>query len=185
MPYLEARDIDFKSARSKKRLLDARVEEPAAKGRQAQHGATRMKGEPTPGQTAAFHNAYARIVPNAVILSTLPSHCDQFVNVNSSNDFPIQLHSLYSASASELSYQQLLVKASEIRISVTENMAVNVEKCTLGQKDSQEWYRYRAGRVTASVMKAACSTNPDNPSISLLKRICYPSQSQIHTEAIE
>ena len=36
------------------------------------------------------------------------------------------------------------------------------------------WYKYRSGRVTASPMKAVCSTSIDNPSRSLIKTICYP-----------
>ena len=36
------------------------------------------------------------------------------------------------------------------------------------------WYKYRAGRVTASRMKAVCHTNNASPSQTLVKSICYP-----------
>ena len=41
----------------------------------------------------------------------------------------------------------------------------------------------RAGRVTASEFKAACSTNPDKPSKSLIKLICYPGAHRFSNAA--
>ena len=41
----------------------------------------------------------------------------------------------------------------------------------------------RAGRVTASKFKAACSTNPDKPSKSLIKMICYPGAHRFSNAA--
>ncbi|KAJ8398089.1 hypothetical protein AAFF_G00431660 [Aldrovandia affinis] len=36
------------------------------------------------------------------------------------------------------------------------------------------WFEQKAGRVTASNIRAACHTDPDKPSVSLLKKVCYP-----------
>lgn len=36
------------------------------------------------------------------------------------------------------------------------------------------WYDQRAGRVTASNIRAACHTHLDKPAVSLLKKLCYP-----------
>ena len=52
-------------------------------------------------------------------------------------------------------------------------MVEAVEKETRDQSHSKLWYRYRAGRVTASKMKAICRMNTDQPSQSLIKSICY------------
>ena len=41
----------------------------------------------------------------------------------------------------------------------------------------------RAGRVSASKFKAACSTNPDKPSKSLIKMICYPGAHRFSNAA--
>ena len=53
-------------------------------------------------------------------------------------------------------------------------MALAVEKETRKQYGCKLWFTYRAGRITASRMKAACHTDPNNPSKSLIKAICYP-----------
>ena len=50
---------------------------------------------------------------------------------------------------------------------------MNIESQTRSQSKSQKWYELRAGRITASVMKEACRTNLDIPSLSLIKKICY------------
>ena len=36
------------------------------------------------------------------------------------------------------------------------------------------WFKYLAGRITASKMKAICHTNPANSAQSLIKQVCYP-----------
>ena len=40
------------------------------------------------------------------------------------------------------------------------------------KSDSPFWYKYRIGRVTASNFYAVCHTNPENPSMSLVKKLC-------------
>ena len=50
---------------------------------------------------------------------------------------------------------------------------MNIESQTLSQSKSQKWYELRAGRITASVIKEACRTNIDMPSLSLIKKNCY------------
>ena len=53
-------------------------------------------------------------------------------------------------------------------------MAQAVEKETRKQSKTALWFKYRAGRVTASRMKAVCHTDVTNPAQSLVKSICYP-----------
>ena len=57
---------------------------------------------------------------------------------------------------------------------VTQNMAVTVEKASREQYKTRMWFNYRAGRITASKMKAVCHTNPANPAQGLIKQVCYP-----------
>ena len=47
------------------------------------------------------------------------------------------------------------------------------------------WFCYRAGRVTASKLKAAACTNLAQPSLSLIKTVCYPERHKFHTQATE
>ena len=85
----------------------------------------------------------------------------------------------------ELSYHQLLSQCEVVlnNYSVTADMARNVEKHTRGQALSKIWFQQRAGRVTASKLKAAVSTNMAQPSISLIKALCYPESNCFKSEA--
>ena len=51
-------------------------------------------------------------------------------------------------------------------------MVLTVEKETRLQSSSKLWFRYRAGRVTASLIKAVCRTDASKPQ-SLVISICY------------
>ena len=53
-------------------------------------------------------------------------------------------------------------------------MASTVERESRQQYKSRVWFRYRAGRITASKMKGVCHTDSTNPAQSLIKAICYP-----------
>ncbi len=52
-----------------------------------------------------------------------------------------------------------------------------------GQAKSHLWLRMRTGQITASKLKAVCSTDPAMPSISLIISICFPELSKFSTEA--
>lgn len=58
-----------------------------------------------------------------------------------------------------------------------------IEEETRAQSSCRKWFSFRAGRVTASCAKAACSTSIEDPSPSLVQRICYPSQGTFTTVA--
>ena len=51
------------------------------------------------------------------------------------------------------------------------------------QSKCKLWTIHRAGRVTASNFKAAVSTNAGNPSISLIKKLCYPEACRFSNAA--
>ncbi len=55
---------------------------------------------------------------------------------------------------------------------VTEEQSTAIEILTRKQRDSILWPEYRAGRVTASNLKRCVSTDPEKPSVSLLKSVC-------------
>ncbi|KAH7980513.1 hypothetical protein HPB49_016812 [Dermacentor silvarum] len=79
-----------------------------------------------------------------------------------------------------------LVSRSEkflAELQVSEEMVNYVESSTRMQSRFPKWYAYRAGRITASVMKSVCCTSTDTPSVSLIKRICYPDKQKFSTSA--
>ena len=62
-------------------------------------------------------------------------------------------------------------------------MAGLVEKAIRSQSQSKLWFKYRAGRITASRMKAVCRIDAGNPAQSLIKSICYPEAFSFSTKA--
>ena len=66
---------------------------------------------------------------------------------------------------------------------INNEQIADIEQATRGQGESDEWFAHRAGRLTSSRMKALCYTDPANPSVSLIKRICYPHLFHFSSQA--
>ena len=88
--------------------------------------------------------------------------------------FPLPLPLLHKPEYIEIGYPDLLKLCESQDVTVTDEMALCVEKESRLQSGSNLWFRYRAGRITAARMKAVCHTDHTNPSQSLVKSICYP-----------
>lgn len=82
-----------------------------------------------------------------------------------------------------MDYKEILGKCSSIEISVAKEQIENVEAETRRQAKSKMWYSFRAGRITASKMKAVCETNQANPAQSIIKAICYPESTKFTSKA--
>ena len=78
---------------------------------------------------------------------------------------------LYAPENEELTYMELL----------SNNQLSAIAKVTVDQYECDEWFAQRAGRITASKMKATCHTDPAFPSI---KHICYPYWYRFSSEAV-
>lgn len=59
----------------------------------------------------------------------------------------------------------------------------SVEIETRGQRTSNLWFTFRAGRAKALRTKSVCQTDPANPSQSLVKVIAYPEAFKFTTSA--
>ena len=97
--------------------------------------------------------------------------------------FPQPLSSLKEPSYLQLNYLELLAKCESVSVDISKEMAEKVEQATRSQSHSKLWFKYRAGRITASRMKAVCRTDPGNPAQSLIKSICYPEAFSFTTAA--
>ena len=86
-----------------------------------------------------------------------------------------------------MKYDKLLEACESVFMSltVTDEMAMNVEKETRAQFKSSLWFQHRAGRVTSSRVKAVCHTNTANPAQSLVKSICYPLELSFSSKETE
>ena len=82
-----------------------------------------------------------------------------------------------------LNYRELLAKWNELTFTSGVSQEAAVESATRKQSDSRVWFRFRTGHITASKMHSILHTNSDMPSVSLIKRICYPESYRFSTEA--
>ena len=169
--YVEVRDIDFTLARGKKRKLDDMLEGSEASSDEA---VSKSGTSPTDAEMEQFFNNLSLCGTKPAILSLVSPHSDTYVPKVSLPTFPQPLTSLRNPGNCKLNYLDLLEACDNVSIEVTDDMAQAVEKETRKQSKTSLWFKYRAGRVTASRMKAVCHRNVTNPAQSLVKSICYP-----------
>ena len=169
--YLPIKDIDFTSSWGKKRKLDDMID-----GCDVSEERHKLK-EGTRPSYDEMASLFANLsVSGAMVgvLSVTPEYSDPYVPKMSLSIFPQPITALHKPEYVILAYHDLLDVCENVSLVLTEEMAKQVELETRQQASSKLWYKYRAGRVTASNMKSVCHTDSANPSQSLIKRICYP-----------
>lgn len=83
------------------------------------------------------------------ILSLIPGYSDRFIQ--SSDHLPPLLIDLYDPSNVSLDYVQLLAKTDKLGgEALTASQVKHLEETTRGQASNHLWFKYRAGRITAS-----------------------------------
>lgn len=181
--YLPVKDIDFTSARGLKRKLDEVIDDadvPATEEVEiltTEEAKVSAISKPTDEEMQLlFKNLNTAVSGDTkpAILSLVEPYSEKFIPKSSMDSFPKPLSLLYQSAYYELPYHKLLDVCQTVSIEITEEMAKSIENATKSQSKSSMWYKYRAGRVTASRMKAVCCTNNASPSQSLVKSICYP-----------
>lgn len=176
--YQRIKDIDFTSAQGLKKIHD----ETGACSPSTVTPSTTERGESMPNRTSKptvaeldlFFTSLSIAGSKPAILSLIPKYADKYIPKILSSEFPLPMIELHKPEYLKLSYHELLKVCETVSVNVTEANAKAVEKETKVQHNTKLWYKYRAGRVTASRMKAVCCTNIANPSQSLIKCICYP-----------
>jgi len=177
--YLRIKEIDFSSAKAKKRKLDEDIEHSAQSdiisvSPNEETICDTMPAMPTTDEMELLFKNLSLGGTKPAVLSLIPPYCDEYAPKSLNENFPKQLQSLYDPMYANFEYHQLLDTCESILLNVTEEMARSVEEATKLQSKSNLWFKYRAGRVTASRMKAICHTSAASPSQSLIKSICYP-----------
>lgn len=89
----------------------------------------------------------------------------------------------YKQEYEKMNLEELRQIACDISIIYTTEQIELVERLTNEQANSKYWYRFRAGRVTASVFYSVCRTSLINPSKSLILKICWPEKHIFSTIA--
>ena len=132
-----------------------------------------------------FFKKLAEVNPTAGILSLLPGYSSAFDPSRHMESLSPLLTVLYRPEFFNMSYNELVAEGKKIfnSLSVTTEQVTYLELITRNQFKCAAWYEYRSGRVTASKMKSAASTDVSKPSVSLINSICYPHKFKFQSAA--
>ncbi|XP_052233785.1 uncharacterized protein LOC127846525 [Dreissena polymorpha] len=183
--YKEVSEINFQSARSAKKELDSIINA-ACVSQVAQTPTPTSKGtvpEATEGEFLKFCEGLSKLDSKPVLLSTVEPYADQYIPKTVTKDYPQDLSALRDPKWFDKDYDSLVTHCQTVKVQCSAEQAKNAELETRKQSDSALWYRFRAGRITASNAKAVC-TSASEPSGSLVKRICYPDLNSAKTKGI-
>ena len=138
---------------------------------------------PSVSELSAFYDKLAEVSTPA-FLSIVPGYADAYVPKETAG-VPRPLSDLYDPKMLEVSFVKLLAHCEKIyqSISITPAEAEAIEANTREQAQSDLWFQYRAGRITASKFKSAVRTDKHQPSVSLIKAICYPQSMRFSSAA--
>uniref|UniRef100_A0A3P9B140 YqaJ viral recombinase domain-containing protein n=1 Tax=Maylandia zebra TaxID=106582 RepID=A0A3P9B140_9CICH len=115
-----------------------------------------------------------RTLSKAVGLSGLETHYT--AHTVQSSKLPLSLACLRNTSAQSLGLNELQLHCEKYvnAATVTQEQAEAIEVRTRLQHKSPEWYVWRAGRITASMMHAVFATSVEKPAVSVINCVCYP-----------
>lgn len=123
-----------------------------------------------------------KIYPSAGIFTVVEPYASQRSTIIDEK-LPKPLTDLFDAKLDDCTLEEL--RNNPIHISVTQEERDNVEKLTRDQSSTSMWFKYRAGRITASQFKSACTTKIEKPSETLVKQICYPLKQSFTSKYTE
>ena len=173
----EAFKIDFNFSKSKKVRIDNAINEtsePYSSNSSSVNIKVKFPSKlHTDKELEYFYEQLNSCEKKSCILRVVPEYCEQFKPQVTDSKFPPLFSSFYSEENKTLTYDQIILKSENTfsNIRITETQVSNVENETKGQYTNNEWFQFRAGRISASVAKDVCSTNIEKPSISLVKKI--------------
>ena len=140
---------------------------------------------PTDAEIQKFYSSLAKCKGKPAILSLTRDYSSSYIPLSLSPDLPSPLSSLYNSEYLSSNYTDLLSLAEELEISITEGQCLAVEKSTKIQSQSRIWHNMRAGRITASRLRAVCAADEAMPPLSLIMSICYPDVARYNSNATE
>ena len=173
IPYLQLSEIDF-SAPKRKKVDLARSSAPVP---------VRKSIAPSQKEKDTFFREIAtEQEKKPIILSIVEPYSQNFVHHR--DHVPQLLYDIFKPVHLEYNYTQLLTLANDYaQVKVTPAMVSRLAQLTRDQSKSKLWFQYRARRITASRLRQVLHTDPHQPSLSLLKSICYPEINRFSTQA--
>ena len=119
-----------------------------------------------------------------IMLSLIFLYSDVFQS--SADHLPQQLQLLYNSKSLQFDYITLLKLSADViseLSTATASQQHHLEEMTQIQARSKDWFKYKAGRITASTFYHITRTNPHMPSLSLIQSVCCPQCSQFSNRA--
>ena len=120
------------------------------------------------------------------VLSIHEEYNKPYLPLSEQNKLPKTVSSFCMDDKLNSTYSELDNAAHTVMSSykISDEESHNLQEATQLQSKCRLWSTHRAGRITASNFKSAVRTNPDKPSISLVKKLCYPQQHAFSTNAM-
>ena len=173
--------IDFSSATARKRRMSQAIE--GTLSVDAPTTPSRKVPVPTCSEQQNFYAALNIHNRQTAILSVTAPYQARFQPEVTKENYPCPLTTLADEECTTMDRTTLERHCALLDYTFTSQQAAAVEASTRQQANSKLWFRFRAGRITASKMKSVCRTSPQKPSMSLIKAICYPEQSKFTSSA--
>ena len=171
VPFSEVRHIDYTPSDVKRRRMMG-DEEDIDDPRPAIPEKTRA---PIPeDEVKNFLGKIHDVFPSAALLRVVADFADEYAVPHV--DLPFPLGDLFDTKHCSLSLPELQFKAKEVfhKVKISLEQARHIERRTRKQSLTKLWNYLRAGLITASNMLEALRTNLNDPSITLIKKCCYP-----------
>ena len=190
--YEKVKNINFTSARKLKTNLDNSIErldqselpvpQDSSTPKPRQSKKNKPVAKPSASEMDEFFAALNDCKIKPVALSLLQPYSEAFVLKSRTIK---TIPDLFDEKYLNAPYDELIKACYEVNISVTDKEIDIIEKDTINQAKGSGFFRHRAGRIGASISKAASHTDPALPSQSLIKTICYPDLFKFSTAATE
>ena len=171
--YKTVQDIDFTSAKTKKKQLDTAIATSTPVPAMKQKKLPDISG-PTPEELNHLFSTLKDTGNKPALLSLIPGYAQDYRPKALDKKYPKVLSELYDE---HISQEEISDHCENVflHLNVSEDEARNCELDTRTQSKCKQWFSFRTGRITASRMKAVCATSIEKPSKSLVKNICYPT----------
>lgn len=161
--------IDFASSRTKMRRLGQSTEPP----QQAKEATVPTT---SPDEFRSFLAACHQGGSRPALLSLVEPYAESYIPVATKFPQAILSSLLQDTCPSTWDEVQGHCDVAASRLIIEPEVSALIENQTKTQAASAKWFQFRAGRITASNARAVCVTSLTDLSMSLLRRICYPTE---------
>lgn len=108
--------------------------------------------------------------------------CDEIAHINAvENPMSKFYHEKYKGE----DLNTLLKIEKNIDMTLSKKNCIEIDIITRKKAKCTAWFHHRLGRVTASNFRACIATSLEAPSISLIKKICYPTVTYFKSAAMK